>query len=57
MEWVYVLGSLFFKDEARFYLNGYISNQNLRMQSAETLHALQENSLYLTKVGVRFTVL
>jgi len=52
-EWVFVLGSFVFKDEARFLLNGYISNQN---RNAENPHVLHENPLYLTKVDVRCTV-
>lgn len=50
------VGNLFFKDEARFRLNGYISNQNHRIRSAENPHALHENPLNLTKVGFRCRV-
>lgn len=39
IEEVYVLGNLFFKDEAWFHLNGYIDNENHRTRSAENPHA------------------
>jgi hypothetical protein len=55
-EGVYVFVNLFFMGEALSYLSGYINSQNDRIQCAENAHALQENPLHLSKMGVWCTV-
>jgi hypothetical protein len=42
----------FFTGNMWFHLNGYINIQNSRILNAENPHALHENPVHLSKIGV-----
>lgn len=46
------LNTVFFSDEAWFYLSGYVNSQNMRWWSSENPHFFVEQPLHPQKVGV-----
>lgn len=47
-----ILNTVFFSDEAWFYLSGYVNSQNMRLWSSENPHFFVEEPLHPQKVGV-----
>ena len=43
------VGSIWFTDEAYFYLDGFVNKQNWHIWGTETLHMLQSNCLCIWK--------
>jgi len=57
-EGIYVLDNLFFTDEARFHLSGYINSQNSGTWSAKKNHmyCMKILPLELSETGIWYTM-
>jgi hypothetical protein len=51
-EGVDILDEVFYSDEARFHLSGYVNSQNSRIWSDENPHTFHERPLHSVKVGI-----